>query len=616
MLEIEQIKRMASNAVDLTVEAREWSERARDYYDSHQITAEEQAVLNRRKQPVVVINRIQRKVDAMIGIEQKGRVDPRAYPRHPKAEKDADVATKALTFVEDNTRFDIKRSQAFENLLIEGYGGVEVIVEEKRGQFEIAVNRLRWEELFFDPFSREKDFSDASYIGVMKWMTADKAEELYGGIYDGDLSEDLRASMAESAGDSTYEDRPNQNSSVQWVDRRQRRVRVAQMYYRRKGRWHLVIFSGDIEIMNTVSPYLDEDGEPTCPIHLMTAYIDRENRRYGLVRSMMWAQDEINKRRSKLLHQLNSRQTLGIKGAFDSVAAMKRERDAPDGHIEINAEAFEDAARVGMKPFDTLNNADQTSGQFSLLAESKNEIDLVGPNPSLVGQMQTGASGRAIMAQQQAGLAELQPIYDSLRDWTLRVYRAFWERIKQYWTEERWVRVTDESGKPEFVGLNVRKGMAVDYSQGVPRLVPVVENSTAEMDIDIIIEDSPDFVTLRQEEFEQLADMAGKGIPVPPEMLIQASSLRNKGQLLEILKEREEQAGQMQMQQQMQQMQAQMERLAAEIDKDKAAAAKDVASAQKIMAEVDETRADTQKTVLETRQIALSQIPAAGVFGR
>lgn len=609
MLQIDQLKRMAANAVDLTVEAREWSEQARDYYDSHQLTAAEQATLNKRKQPIVISNRIQRKIDAMIGIEQKGRVDPRAYPRNPQDEDQADVVTKALTFVDDNTRFDIKKSQSFENLLIEGYGGVEVIVEERRGKFEICVNRLRWEELFFDPHSREKDFSDASYLGVMKWMTADKADELYGSTYDGDLMEDLQASMSESAGDSTFEDKPAQNTSVQWVDKRQRRVRVAQMYYRREGKWHLAIFSGNTEITNQVSPYHDEDGEPTCPIHLMTAYIDRENRRYGLVRPMIWTQDEINKRRSKLLHQLNSRTTVGVKGAFDSVAEMKRQRDAPDGHVEINIEAFEDAARVGVKPFETLSNADQVAGQFNLLTESKNEIDLVGPNPSLVGQTQGGASGRAIMAQQQAGLAELQPIYDSLRDWTLRVYRSFWERIKQFWTEERWVRVTDEAGKPEFVGLNVQKGMNVQYGpDGMPQLMPMVENATAEMDVDIIIEDTPDFVTLRQEEFEQLADMAGKGIPVPPEMLIQASSLRNKGDLLERMKEDKEQAGQQQMQMQMQQMQAQLESIMAKVNRDNAAAQKDQASTQKIMAEVDETRADTMKTVTETQQMSQPQI--------
>lgn len=62
------------------------------------------------------------------------------------------------------------------------------------------------------------------------------------------------------------------------------------------------------------SPYIDEDGQSICPLMLQAAYIDRDGVHYGVVRDMLDTQDEINKRRSKLLHQLNTRQTMGLKG--------------------------------------------------------------------------------------------------------------------------------------------------------------------------------------------------------------------------------------------------------------------------------------------------------------
>jgi hypothetical protein len=599
-LPLNTLKSMVENATDLTSTARELSERDRDYYDEHQWTAEEISVLQKRKQPVITINRIKRKVDAMVGIEQRARTDPRAYPRNPQDEQAAEIATKALVYVDDDTRFDTKKSAAFENLLIEGYGGVEVVVEQRRGKFEVVINRLRWEEMFFDPHSREKDFSDAAYLGTQKWMTLDAALELYDGVYEGDLEAVLETSLRGAQDGDTYDDRPNGSNAFRWADDRQKRVRVAQMYYRSRGVWYLAIFCGEDAIYNKPSPYLDEDGNPSCPIILMTAYIDRDNVRYGLVRGLISQQDEINKRRSKLLHQLNSRQTIGIKGAVDSVAELKRQVALPDGHIAINLEAFEDAARVGMKPFDIMPNTDQTSGQFALLQEAKAEIDLMGPNPSLIGQTNSSASGRAIMAQQQAGLAELAPIYDSLRDWTVRVYRAIWERIRQYWTEERWVRVSDETEGLQFVGVNVVQGymQVIDMQTGQPTLKPQVQNPVAEMDVDIIIEDAPDYVTLRQEEFEQLAQMAQNGIPVPPEMIIEASSLRNKKRLLEALKEK----GQAMQQQQAQAMQAQMQ---LEGMKAQAVAQKDMASAQKIGAEVGKVQAETAKTAIEAQRLAM-----------
>lgn len=618
-LDLAQLKTMVEQAADLTDAARDLSERDRDYYDGHQWTPAEVEALKKRKQPPTVINRIQRKIDAMVGIEQRSRTDPKAYPRNPGDEGAADVATKALVFVDDNTRFDVKKSAAFENLLIEGYGGVEVIVEQvmtKQGpRMEVAINRLRWEEIFFDPHSREKDFSDASYVGTQKWMNLDAALELYEGVYQGDddLEDMLSASISTVADGETYDDRPLSQQTMRWGDKRQKRVRVAQTYYKRSGNWYLAIYCGGGMIYNEVSPYQDEHGKPCNPIILMTAYIDRDNRRYGLVRTMISQQDEINKRRSKLLHQLNSRQTMGVKGAV-SVAEMKRALAEPDGHVEIDADVFEAALQKGTQPFQVMQNNDQIMGQFQLLQESKSEIDLVGPNPSLVGQSEGGASGRAIMAQQQAGLAELSPIYDSLNDWTIRVYRAIWERIKQFWTEERWIRVTDEENAVQFLGLNVVEGymQVIDMQTGMPTIQPQVQNAVAEMDLDIIMEAVPDYVSLRHETFEQLSNMASQGIQIPPEMIIQASNLHNKSELLERLSEQQQGAAQaqqqaMQMQEQLMQFQQQLEAMQAEAkaQRDMAGAAKDAAQADKIRAETQGELADTTKTVVETQRLAL-----------
>jgi hypothetical protein len=226
-------------------------------------------------------------------------------------------------------------------------------------------------------------------------------------------------------------------------------------------------------------------------------------------------------------------------------------------------------------------------GNLNLLQEAKNEIDMVGPNASLLGQLTGDQSGRAIQAQQQAGFAELAPIYDSLQDWTIRVYRAMWARIKQYWTEERWVRITDEGGQNEFIGLNVQEGMqVVQGPDGMPMLAPMVKNNVAEMDIDIIIDDVPDYATLKQEEFEQLAQLAQQGLPIPPEMLIEASSVRNKGRILEIMQQQQQAAMQAQQQQaQMGQQVAMVEadKTASEAEKNRAQAAKNMVDAQRSM---------------------------------
>lgn len=581
MLGLPQLKSMVERATDLTSDAREASERDRDFYDGYQWTAEEEAILKKRKQPIITVNRIKRKIDAMVGIEQRGRVDPVAYPRNPQDEEAADFATKALRFVEETQRIDVKRSAAFENLCIEGYGGVEVIAEEYNGQLDVCVKRLRWEEIFFDPHSREKDFSDALYLGVLKWMSLDAAMEYASQFWQGtpeELEDILDTTGGEGTSGETFEDRP-QREGMAWADKRLRRVRIAQMYYRRQGEWHLAIFTGKGELYNDRSPYI-EDGKTACPIILMSGYVDRENRRYGVVRDMISMQEEINKRRSKLLNALNNRQTMGMKGAVN-VAEVKRQLSMPDGHVEVDPAAFD--PETGMKPFEIIPTTDMTNGQFALLQEAKGEIDMLGPNASLLGQLQGQQSGRAIMAQQQAGLAELAPIYDSLRDWTERVYRAVWHRIKQFWTEPRWIRVTDDEASAQFVAVN--QPVMGPYG-------PQMMNAVAEIDVDILVDQAPDYASLRAEQFDKFVDLASKGVQIPPDVLIEMADIRDKRKIMEKLQPPPEAEA---MQQQMMAAQAEMAqrgamaeigKTEAEAERARAAAAKDMASIGKMQADV------------------------------
>jgi hypothetical protein len=66
-----------------------------------------------------------------------------------------------------------------------------------------------------------------------------------------------------------------------------------------------------------------------------------------------------------------------------------------------------------------------------------------GVNPELAGRTDQAISGRAFMARQQGGLTQLAHIYSRLLTGKKRVYRQMWARIRQLWTEQKWVRVTD-----------------------------------------------------------------------------------------------------------------------------------------------------------------------------
>lgn len=590
-------------AEDVTREARQLSERDRDYYDNDQWTAEELAILRARKQPALTINYVARKVETMRGYERRTRSDPKAYPRTPNDESGANAATDALRFVGDQNDFDTIRSDVYENLLVEGTGGCDVVVEEQpNGERKVTINYVPWDRIFYDPHARARDFRDATYKGIVLWMDEAEAVSKWGDAAREVVTETFRASGTTG----TYADRPG--SGVAWCDSKRTRVRIVQIHYQWRGTWMLATFTkGGFLEEPTESPYRDKYGQPAPSLVLRSAYVDRQNNRYGAVRSMISLQDEINRRRSKALHLLSVRQTFGNNSAISDVQKARTELAKPDGHVELIG-----GSEFG-KDFGVLPTGDLAQGQIALLDQAVREMQATGPNNALAGKGNQSQSGRAWEAQQQAGAIEQEPLIDELRQWTRDVYEAAWLRVRQFWTEQVWVRVTDDERNVKFIGLNRQvtlkdkleqiattsgpdEAKALMQQMGIlspwdPKLQQVVEteNKVSDLDVDITITEGPDVTTLQSEQFQNLTDLAKAGMAIPPKAIIMASSLRNKDQILD---EMEKGGMPPELQKQMAEMQQQMQQLTQENQQLKA-----------------DKELEAQKLALENRKLDMEAAP-------
>src|SRR5690606_6803221 len=456
-----KLLRQFEEAFDSTQDARREAERDRDYYDSKQYTDEELETLRQRKQPPVVSNRIKPKIDALLGFAKKKQMQPKAYPGTPKHEQEADSVTDAVRFACDQSRFDVVRMDAAEHLFIEGVAAATVTVAMRGGKPEIQITHVPWDRFYYDPHSRKRDFTDAAYMGVVLWMDEAEAKRLAKdpAVVDGCYGE------TDTGEGETYDDRPK----VSWSDTKRKRIRVLQHRWQEDGQWMTaIVCKGGFLRDPQPSPYLNEHGEPECDLIAGSAYIDRDNNRYGDVRQMVSPQDEINKRRSKALHLLNSQKIVADMGAVVDVESTRREMAKPDGYAEV----------MPGSRFDVIEQQALVAGQFQLLQEAKAEIDASGVDPALSGDTQA-PSGRSQEMLTQMGLAEKEVTFTALSDWCWRIYRATWNRVRQYWTEERWIRVTDDERNLKWVALN-RQVMDPETGQ------MVVQNGLAELDVDKI----------------------------------------------------------------------------------------------------------------------------------
>jgi hypothetical protein len=554
-----KLLRQFEEAFDSTQDARRDAERDRDYYDGTQYTDEELETLRQRKQPVVVSNRIKPKIDALLGFAKKKQMQPKAYPRTPQHEQDAHSVTDAVRFACDQARFDAVRMDAAEHLFIEGIAAATVTVIMRGGQPEIQITHVPWDRFYYDPHSRKRDYSDAGYKGVVLWMDEEEAKWLAGdssAVVDGCYGE------TDTGEGETYDDRPK----VTWADKKRKRIRVLQHRYLKGGKWWTaIVCKGGFLRPAQVSPYLNEHGEPECDLIAGSAYIDRENNRYGDVRQMISPQDEINKRRSKALHLLNSQKIIADFGAVSDVEQTRREMAKPDGYAEV----------MPNSRFDVVEQQALVQGQFQLLQEAKNEIDASGVDPALSGDTQA-PSGRSQEMLTQMGLAEKEVTFTALQDFCWRVYRATWNRIRQYWTEERWIRVTDDERNLKWVALNQQ---TTDPETGHI----VKQNQISQLDVDIVLEDGPDSVTIQAEQYEQLVELKKADPSIPTAMVVEASQLRNKEKLLEHL----EKGGiPPQVQQQMQEMQESLQQCQQQLQQAEQDKGREKQEAQAIKAQV------------------------------
>ena len=279
---------------------------------------------------MVVFNRIKRKINTVVGVLEKLRQDPRAYPRSPTpaCEKGAELASQVLLYAL-GWNWETMSAECGRQAAIAGIAGVEmVLVPGDKGDPEVQLIPVDSRDFFYDPNSQSLDFSDGRYEGTTRWVDLEEAQDQFP-----DKADELEEKVPTSAPVPYPRD---DDRRLKWWDHHERRVRLVDHWYKRGGRWWYTLYCGDVILEEGESPFINEKGESICKYLMFSADVDHDNDRYGFYRDWKGPQDEINQRRSKALHLLNTRRVIAERGAVDDVEAARREMARPDGWIEKN----------------------------------------------------------------------------------------------------------------------------------------------------------------------------------------------------------------------------------------------------------------------------------------
>jgi len=230
-------------------------------------------------------------------------------------------------------------------------------------------------------------------------------------------------------------------------------------------------------------------------------------------------QDEINKRRSKTLHYLQSKRVIAPEGAIPNPDEFMEELRRPDAFLTYSGRFSPDLIRIE----DDL----QLSAQhFTLMQEAINELSLItGIYPDFLGQPTNARTGAALRVRILQSQNSVQRYFSAIERGIKNIAERTLALIKQYYSPERIQQIVDF-----FADFRT----PIQFSQDTVQ----VRNTLASLRADIIVKVTQGGFTERQEQLVQLVELMKV---LPPELvalsidvLIDAFDLPQK----EVIKER------------------------------------------------------------------------------
>jgi len=518
-----------------------------DYADGDQWSKEDKAEVLARGQAPLVFNLIKPAVEWISGTEKKTRVDWKVMPREKSDEPTAKPKTELLKYIQDVNKGGYKRSHAFKDGITVGLGWIDHDVclgEEEK----IRLSWECWRNVWHDHLAREFDLSDGRYIFRARVMDLDKAiarwpahEETF-----------KQAANRHGAGVSDFGFYHSEYVEPQFlyenanivgsIDNAERKVvLVVECQYRKYIK--VKRFKGHKKFKNRVY----DDGHPgmqravekeCCELletprnqvfhalfldapqgqagtliqHVISPYDHnrftlvpiwgyrrgRDNLPYGPVRNMRDPQDDLNKRHSKSLFILSTKQVVMDKGAVDDIDELIEAVADPQGVIEKK------------KGYELEINQDNTLAQQHIDLADRDAAyirETSGVTSENLGLESNAISGKAITAKQVQGGVVTQSLFDNLRLHMQLSGEITLSLIEQFYDEEKEFRITGERGTYSFQTIN-----------GTDPITNEPINSIVDTQADFVVSEQDFNATIRAATAESLMNVIGT---LPGEVAIQ-----------------------------------------------------------------------------------------------
>lgn len=609
---------------------------AADYYDGNQLSRDTVEKLAEKGLGALVRNLVAPTVDAILGLEERSRLDWRVTSDFDDQMEIAEALTVKLTEAERETGADRALSDGYKGAIVSGFAAIEVSRQTNPFLYPYRCTHVHRREIGWDWRSRMPDWSDARYVFRKRWYDADivaahfpQFAKVIRAASGGEASWQMMLQMANFEDTALLNafsaERATTVEDSEWRDIARKRVCVYELHYRTfhrgiilkssRGQIHeydpnnmmhvMAVASGRIKPVEAVydkyrcayfvGPHrladfsTDRRRFPYIPIWGKRE--DLTGAPYGVVRSMMSVQDEINSRLAKMMWYLTARRTIidddavdGKANKWNTLSDLSKEVGRADAFIVLNA------GRRNANALTIDANMQLADSQHKAMLDAVNAMPMVtGIYATMLGQ-QTGTTAASAISQLlEQGTNTLAEINANFLYARRSVGQALLELCKEDLIEPMEVEV-DTGVTKKKIRLNQK---TVDPQTGISS----VENNVAASVVKVQLDDVPATPSYRAKQFAQIAEVLKS---MPPDLqailapfLIETSDLTMRKQAAKLIRDKlgigadpNTPEGQQMLQAQQAAQQIQQAAAQAEIAVKQSQAAKFAAEAEKIKTEI------------------------------
>lgn len=539
------------------------AKKCEDFFTGLQWDANDLALLRTQKRPALTINKIISTLSTVMGEQIFNRSQIAFRPRNEGATQDiADVLTKVFLQIDDNNQLTWVRSDVFADGIITSRGFYDVRLDFSDSvQGEVRITQLNPKNVLIDPDGEEYDPDKWNDVFVTKWMSPDMIAMLYS-KEDAEYLRGRQESFFPYGYDSIDRERDRFGtpravtygmgavSSLGMV----RNIRVIERQYRVMDRRDFFVDTknGDLReipagwdrerialylqtnpgvgVVKKLAPrirwtvvadnlVLHDDWSPYSRFTVVPYFpYFRRGRTIGLVENLLGPQELLNKVSSQELHVVNTTANSGWKiksGALRNMSIAELENRGAMTGLVLELDDIDGAEKI------TPNNTPQGLDRITYKAEESIK-GISGVSDSMQGFDREDVAAKAIQQKAAKGAGNLAKPMDSLQRTDFLLARNVLDLIQNYYTEERVLHIVTDKllGTTEQVKVNEVTAAGV------------IANDLSLGEYVAVVTLQPERDTFEDSQFDQALGMFEKGIPIPPEVLIQASRLKDKADIV------------------------------------------------------------------------------------